>query len=50
VPGTPKYAKARDEFIAERLDRKVKKPEPVLEEAPPPPPPVEEAIRGRGVR
>jgi tRNA nucleotidyltransferase/poly(A) polymerase len=37
-PGTPKYNKARDSFIAIRLDRKPKKP-PVLEEAPPPPPP-----------
>jgi tRNA nucleotidyltransferase/poly(A) polymerase len=39
-PGTPKYNKARDSFIAYRLDRKVKKP-PVPEAAPasPPPPP-----------
>ena len=36
-PGTPKYKKAREEFIAYRLDRKVKKPpEP---EVPPPAPP-----------
>jgi len=36
-PGTPKYKKAREEFIAYRLDRRVKKPpEP---EVPPPPPP-----------
>lgn len=37
-PGTPKYNKARDSFIAIRLDRKPKKP-PVEEVAPPPPPP-----------
>jgi hypothetical protein len=35
-PGTPKYNKARDSFIAVRLDRKVKPPAP---EAPPTPPP-----------
>jgi tRNA nucleotidyltransferase (CCA-adding enzyme) len=35
-PGTPKYNKARDSFIAYRLDRKVKKP-PVPEVAPAPP-------------
>ncbi len=34
----PKKAKARDEFIANRLDRRVRKPAP-----PPPPPPVVEA-------
>jgi hypothetical protein len=33
-PGTPKYAKARDEFITRHLDRRPKKPAPV-EEAPP---------------
>jgi tRNA nucleotidyltransferase/poly(A) polymerase len=41
-PGTPKYNKARDSFIAIRLDRKVKKPpvpEAVVPAAPPPPPP-----------
>jgi tRNA nucleotidyltransferase/poly(A) polymerase len=36
-PETPKYNKARDAFIANRLDRKVKKPE--VPEAPPVPPP-----------
>jgi tRNA nucleotidyltransferase/poly(A) polymerase len=36
-PGTPKYKKAREEFIAYRLDRRVKKPP--APEAPPPPPP-----------
>jgi tRNA nucleotidyltransferase/poly(A) polymerase len=34
-PGTPKYTKARDSFIALRLDRKVKKP--AVPEAPAPP-------------
>jgi tRNA nucleotidyltransferase (CCA-adding enzyme) len=48
TPGTPKYAKARDEFVAHRLDRKIKKPEPVPE--PPPPPPVEVVMGRRGVR
>jgi len=39
-PGTPKYTKARDSFIAVRLDRKVKKPVvPEALPAPPPPPP-----------
>ena len=45
TPGTPKYAKTRDEFIAHRLDRKVKKPVEVVPE-PPPPAPVE-AVGGR---
>jgi tRNA nucleotidyltransferase/poly(A) polymerase len=44
-PGTPKYAKARDEFISEILNRKPKKP--VEEEVPPPPPPVPEPTMGR---
>src|SRR6185369_107868 len=35
-PGTPKYAKARDEFISEILNRKPKK---IVEEEVPPPPP-----------
>ena len=45
-PGTPKYDKARDLFISQRLDRRPKKPEA----APPAPPPVVEAApvrRGR---
>jgi tRNA nucleotidyltransferase/poly(A) polymerase len=53
-PGTPKYNKARDSFIAIRLDRKVKKP-PVPEAvtaAPPAPPanwsPPEAAAARRG--
>jgi tRNA nucleotidyltransferase/poly(A) polymerase len=38
-PGTPKYKKAREEFIAYRLDRKVKKPpEPEVPPVPPPGP------------
>jgi tRNA nucleotidyltransferase/poly(A) polymerase len=36
-PGTPKYDKARDSFIAVHLDRKVTKP--VIADAPPAPPP-----------
>src|ERR1017187_4743204 len=47
-PGTPRYAKARDAFVSNRLDRRVKKP-PVPEEPPPAPPPVEVAgAGGRG--
>jgi hypothetical protein len=41
--GTPKYAKARDEFISQRLDRRIKKPEP-----PPPAPEVEAVAIRRG--
>lgn len=37
-PGTPRYAKAREDFVSHRLDRRVKKP-PAPVEAPPPPPP-----------
>ena len=46
-PGTPKYAKARDEFISEVLNRKPKKP--VEEEVPPTTPvvPVPEPAMGR---
>jgi len=36
--GTPKYNKAREDFITHHLDRRVKKP-PVPEPPPPPPPP-----------
>jgi tRNA nucleotidyltransferase (CCA-adding enzyme) len=36
-PGTPKYKKAREDFITYRLDRRVKKPP--VEEVPPPAPP-----------
>ncbi len=38
APGTPKFAKAKDEMILKRLDARPKKPEPVPEPAPPPPP------------
>jgi hypothetical protein len=44
-PGTPKYAKAREEFISEILNRKP--PKPVEEEVPPTPPPVPEPAMGR---
>jgi tRNA nucleotidyltransferase/poly(A) polymerase len=49
-PGTPKYAKARDEFISEMLNRKPKKP--VEEEVPPPTSavPVPEPAIGRRAR
>ncbi|HXB75023.1 MAG TPA: hypothetical protein VNY05_42720 [Candidatus Acidoferrales bacterium] len=50
APGSPKYAKARDEFIAHRLDRKIKKPVEPPPEPPPPPPPVEVVLGRRGVR
>jgi tRNA nucleotidyltransferase (CCA-adding enzyme) len=42
-PGTPKYAKARDEFITHRLDRRPKKPD-----TPPPAPEPEMAVVRRG--
>jgi tRNA nucleotidyltransferase (CCA-adding enzyme) len=44
-PGTPKYAKAREEFISEILNRRP--PKPVEEEVPPPLPVVAEPIAGR---
>ena len=43
-PGTPKYAKARDAFITQRLDRRPKK---VVEEPEPPPPPPPEPVMSR---
>jgi tRNA nucleotidyltransferase (CCA-adding enzyme) len=44
-PGMPRYNKARDEFLANRLDRRPpRKPEPVA----PPPPPVEAVVVRRG--
>ena len=47
---SPKYAKARDEFIGKRLDRRPKKIVEPPPEVPPPPPP-QQAIAGRrGVR
>ena len=47
-PGTPKYAKARDEFLNERLNRKP--PKPVEEEVPVVPPPPEPMTGRRGAR
>lgn len=44
-PGTPKYAKAREDFISVRLDRRPKKVEPPPE--PPPPPPPQELVGAR---
>jgi tRNA nucleotidyltransferase/poly(A) polymerase len=44
-PGTPKYVKAREEFISEILNRKPKKP--VEEEVPPSAPPTPEPVVGR---
>jgi tRNA nucleotidyltransferase (CCA-adding enzyme) len=49
-PGTPKYNKAREQFIAQRLDRKPPKPPEAIEapvEAPPQPPVVEPAMARR---
>jgi tRNA nucleotidyltransferase/poly(A) polymerase len=46
-PGTPKYAKAREEFITIRLDRRPKKVEPPPP-PPTPPPPQEMAGSRRG--
>jgi tRNA nucleotidyltransferase/poly(A) polymerase len=49
-PGTPKYLKAREDFISERVNRKPPKP---VEEVPPTEPPVPEPVaggRGRGNR
>jgi len=43
-PGTSKYAKARETFVAQRLDRRPKK---VVEPTPPPAPPVPEPVYGR---
>jgi tRNA nucleotidyltransferase/poly(A) polymerase len=44
-PGTPKHAKAVEEFISERVNRKPPKP---VEEVPPTEPPVPEPVSGRG--
>ncbi|MCU1235205.1 MAG: Polynucleotide adenylyltransferase region [Candidatus Solibacter sp.] len=44
-PGTPKYAKAREDFISERVNRKPPKP---VEEVPPTEPPVPEPVMGGG--
>jgi tRNA nucleotidyltransferase (CCA-adding enzyme) len=46
-PGTPRYAKAREAFISNRLDRRVRKPaEPEVA----PPDPVAESVGARRVR
>jgi hypothetical protein len=42
TPGTPKYEKAKEAFVAKHLDRRPKKVEP------PPPPPPEPPPRPRG--
>ena len=47
-PGTSKYNKAREDFIANRLDRRARKPAPPPE--PPPPPEPAPAMMGRGRR
>jgi len=47
-PGTPKYAKAREDFISEILNRKPKKVVEEEEVAPPPPPEPEPAGGRRG--
>jgi tRNA nucleotidyltransferase/poly(A) polymerase len=44
-PGTPRYAKARDAFVSDRLDRRPKKP-PVEMTPPPEPPPPEAGAAG----
>jgi tRNA nucleotidyltransferase (CCA-adding enzyme) len=46
-PGTPKYQKARDALVANRLDRR---PPRVAPDAPAPPPPEPAFVRGRGQR
>ena len=47
-PGTPKFARTKEEMILKRLDARPKKPEPVPE--PPPPPPMSSFARGSGFR
>jgi len=50
TPGSPRYQKARHEFITQRLDRRPPKP-PALPQAPPPePPPAPAPSRGSGWR
>ena len=49
APGTPKFAKAKEEMVLKRLDARPKKPEPVPEPAPPPPP-MSSFARGPGPR
>ncbi len=48
APGTPKFAKAKEEMILTRLDSRPKKPAP--EPEPPPPPPMSSFARGPGPR
>ena len=45
-PGTPKYAKAREDFVSNRLDRRPPRKPP--EEPPPPPPAPEPVVVRRG--
>jgi hypothetical protein len=50
-PGTPKYDKAREDFISERLDRKPpRKPPEEPAEAPPPAPVLEPPAAVRRIR
>ena len=48
APGTPKFARAKEEMILTRLDARPKKPPP--EPEPPPPPPMSSFARGPGPR
>lgn len=48
APGTPKFAKAKEEMVLKHLDARPKKVEPPPE--PPPPPPMSSFARGPGVR
>lgn len=48
TPGTPKFARAKEEMILTRLDARPKKPAP--EPEPPPPPPMSSFARGPGPR
>jgi tRNA nucleotidyltransferase (CCA-adding enzyme) len=49
APGTPKFQRAKDEMIVQRLDARPKKAPPVPE-PPPPPPPMSGFARGPGLR
>jgi len=48
APGTPKFARTKEEMILTRLDARPKKPAP--EPEPPPPPPMSSFARGPGPR
>src|SRR5262249_13699308 len=48
APGTPKFARVKDEMVLTRLDSRPKKPAP--EPEPPPPPPMSSFARGPGAR